>query len=96
VSSIFDWHIYSGFVLDDTADTYKPGSGWMPADFLEQYPVRLMADSWSYSAGTANQPQERWIYLPCSVLDRDTSSFITPESVVSFGSCPNAPSLKQR
>jgi hypothetical protein len=91
-----DSHIYSGFILDDTADTYKPGSGWMPADFLEQYPVRLLAVSWANTAGQANQPEERWIYLPCSVLDHDTSAFITPTSVVFFGNCPNATLLKQK
>ena len=48
-----------------------------PADFLEQYPVRLLAVSWANTAGQANQPEERWIYLPCSVLDHDTSAFIT-------------------
>lgn len=91
-----DSHVYSGFILDDTADTYKPGEGWMPADFLAQYPVRLLATSWSATAGQANQPEERWIYLPCSVLDQDTSSFITPDSVVAYGNCPNAPSSKQK
>ena len=92
-----DQHVYSGFVLDDTADTYNPGpDNWIPADFLEQYPVRLLAVSWSVTAGQANQPEERWIYLPCSVLDQDTTSFITPTSAVSFGDCPNAPSLKRK
>ena len=91
-----DRHVYSGFVLDDTADTYDPGPGqWMPADFLEQYPVRLLALSWSITAGQANQPEERWIYLPCSVLDQDTSSFITPDSIVTFGDCPNAPGKRK-
>ena len=68
----------------------------MPADFLEQYPVRLLAVSWANTAGQANQPEERWIYLPCSVLDHDTSAFITPTSVVFFGNCPNATLLKQK
>jgi hypothetical protein len=91
-----DQRVFSGFVLNDTADTFKPGDSWMPADFLQQYPVRLLALNWSYTAGQANQPEERWIYLPCSVLDRDTSAFITPDSAVSYGNCPNAPSLKQK
>jgi hypothetical protein len=91
-----DTHVYSGFVLDDTADTYKPGSGWMPADFPDQYPVRILATNWSYGSGPFNQPEERWIYLPCSVLDHDTSGFITPTTVVAYGNCPNAPSLKPR
>jgi hypothetical protein len=81
-----DAHIYSGFVLDDTADTYHPGSSWMPADFLQQYPVRLLAESYGVVGGGA-QPVEHWIYLPCSVLDSDTSGFITPASTISYGSC---------
>ena len=91
-----DNHVYSGFVLDDTVDTYNNAAGWIPADFAEQYPVRLLATGWSSTAGQPNQPEERWIYLPCSVLDQDTSSFIAPTSVVLYGDCPNAPSLKQR
>jgi hypothetical protein len=82
-----DTHVYSGFVLDDTAETYNPGSGWMPADFLQQYPVRLLAESYAVTGGTS-QPEEHWIYLPCSVLDGDTSAFITPASTISYGSCP--------
>jgi hypothetical protein len=89
-----DNHVYGGFVLDDTADTYKPGSSWMPADFLDQYPVRILANS-TFTTGVLPQPEEKWIYLPCSVLDHDTSSFITPTTVVSYGNCPNAPSSKQ-
>ena len=88
-------HLYGGIVLDDTVDKYNNSAGWLPADFLQQYPVRLLATSWSDSAGTPNQPQERWIYFPCSVLDQDTSSFITPTSVVAYGNCPNAHSLKK-
>jgi hypothetical protein len=92
-----DHHVYGGFVLDDTADTYNPGpDNWMPADFLEQYPVRLLATGWASTAGQSNQPEERWIYLPCSVLDQDTSSFITPATVVAYGNCPNAPSLNRK
>jgi hypothetical protein len=90
-----DAHVYNGFVLDDTADTYKPGAGWMPADFLEQYPVRLLADS-AGAAGVTAQPEEKWIYFPCSVLDQDTGRFIAPDSVISYGDCPNAPSRRQR
>jgi hypothetical protein len=86
-----DSHVFSGFVLDDTADTYIPGKGWMPADFLQQYPVRLLALSWSASVGAFNQPEERWIYLPCSALDHNPASFIAPDSIVNFGACPNAP-----
>lgn len=89
-------HVYSGFVFDDTVDTYDNGAGWLPADFTQQYPVRLLATSFSIMAGTPNQPEERWIYLSCSVLDHDTSGFILPSSVVSYGDCPNAPSRKQR
>ena len=92
----FDTHIYGGIVLDDTVDTYNNDAGWLPADFLDQYPIRLLAFSWSNTAGQANQPEERWIYLPCSVLDGDTSNLITPTSVVSFGNCPNAPALKPK
>jgi hypothetical protein len=91
-----DNHVYSGFVLDDTVDTYVNATGWVPDDFLQQYPVRLLATSWSATAGQANQPEERWIYLPCSALDQNTSAFITPDSVVSFGNCTNARSLHLR
>jgi hypothetical protein len=90
-----DNRLFNGFVFDDTVDTYNNAAGWLPVDFLEQYPVRLLATSWSQSAGIANQPEERWIYLPCSVLDHDTSSFITPTSVVNYGNCPNASSSKR-
>jgi hypothetical protein len=90
-----DNHVYGGFVLDDTADVYKPGTGWMPADFLQQYPVRLLADS-AMISGPGRPPVERWIYLPCSVLDRDTSTFITAASAVSYGDCPNAPGVGKR
>ncbi|MDP9050804.1 MAG: hypothetical protein M3O31_08795 [Acidobacteriota bacterium] len=93
--SEIDSHVFAGFVLDDTADTYTPGIGWMPADFLQQYPVRLLALSWSASVGGFNQPEEKWIYLPCSVLDHDTASFLTPDSVVNFGNCPNVLTLKR-
>jgi len=95
IQRAIDNHTYSGFVLDDTADTYHPGQGWMPADFLAQYPVRLMAVS-SEATGPVPQPEEKWIYLPCSALDGDTSSFITPDTVVAYGNCPNAPSLPRR
>jgi hypothetical protein len=91
-----DAHVYSGFVLDDTAETYNPRDGWwMPADFLQQYPVRLLAEAASVS-GPGNPPVEKWIYLPCSVLDQDTSSFITPASTVSYGSCTNVPGVGRR
>jgi hypothetical protein len=82
-----DSHRYAGFVLDDTPDTFDPSGSWMPSDFLQQYPIRLLAES-SY-ATAAGQPVERWIYLPCSVLDQDTSAFITPTSTISYGSCRN-------
>lgn len=85
-----DAHVYNGFVLDATADTYKPGAGWMPADFLAQYPVRLLAKSNDIQVN--GQPVEQWIYLPCSALDSDTSKFITPDLIISYGSCANAPS----
>jgi hypothetical protein len=85
-----DSHVYSAFVLDDSADTYKPGAGWMPADFLEQYPIRVMAESASVS-GPGNAPVERWIYLPCSALDQDMSGFLNSAGVVSYGTCANAP-----
>jgi hypothetical protein len=91
-----DHHEYGGFVLDSTADTFSPGAGWMPADFVQQYPVRLLALNWEFGGGVFGQPEERWIYLPCSVLDQDTSAFIKPDSVVSFGTCPNAPSLSRK
>jgi hypothetical protein len=84
---------FGGFVLDDIADTYKPGQGWMPADFLTQYPIRLLAVA-SDANGVIPQPEERWIYLPCSVLDHDTSRFIPTDSVVSYGGCPNAPGTR--
>jgi hypothetical protein len=90
-----DEHVYSGFVLDQGADAYKPGVGWMPADFLEQYPVRLLAVS-ADAPGVTPQPEERWIYLACSVLDHDTSRFITPDSVISYGDCPDAPARRPR
>jgi hypothetical protein len=83
-----DAHVYSGFVLDDTADRYKPGDSWMPADFFYQYPIRLQAES--NGAATSGQPVEQWIYLPCSVLKTDTSQFITPESIISYGDCPHS------
>jgi hypothetical protein len=44
----------------------------------------------------ASQPEERCIYLPCSVLDQDTSSFITPASSISYGDCANVPSAAHR
>lgn len=81
-----DAHVYSGFVLDDTADSYEPGAGWMPADFLAQYPVKLLAVS-SAAKGVMPQPVEKWIYLPCSALAANTSSFIHPDSILSYGSC---------
>jgi hypothetical protein len=86
-----DDHVYSGFIFDDTVDSYNNASGWLPSDFAQQYPVRLLATGWSNTAGQSNQPEERWIYLPCSVLDHDTSGFITPTSVVTYAGCPNAP-----
>ncbi|HEV2646333.1 MAG TPA: hypothetical protein VGU46_08225 [Acidobacteriaceae bacterium] len=85
-----DAHAYSAFVLDDTADTYKPGDGWMPADFADQYPVRLLAESASIS-GPGAPPVEKWIYLPCSALDGDTSGFIHAGSAISYGTCPKTP-----
>jgi hypothetical protein len=91
-----DHHVYSGFVFDDTVDSYNNDAGWLPDDFLQQYPVRLLATSWSATAGQANQPEERWIYLPCTALDQNPLSFIAPNSVVSYGDCPNAPSSKQK
>jgi hypothetical protein len=84
-----DTRVYSGFVLDGTAEDYNPGSGWMPADFLVQYPVHLLAESNDVQVG--GQPVEHWIYLPCSALDGDTSQFITAESVISYGTCANSP-----
>jgi hypothetical protein len=92
----FETHLYAGIVLDNTVDTYNNDADWLPADFLNLYPIRLLAVGWSNTAGQANQPEERWIYLPCSVLDRDSSSFITPTSIVSYGNCPNVPTLKQK
>jgi hypothetical protein len=44
-----DNHIYTGFVLDDTEDSYNNNAGWLPAGFLQQYPVRLLAASSSSS-----------------------------------------------
>jgi hypothetical protein len=87
-----DSHVYSGFVLDGTADQYKPGDGWMPADFIEQYPIRLLAKAFE-TTNASPQPVERWIYLPCSVLKTDTSQFITPESIISYGTCPHSQPL---
>ncbi|HEY4381287.1 MAG TPA: hypothetical protein VGN01_13130 [Acidobacteriaceae bacterium] len=91
-----DSHVYGAFVFDDTVDTYDNTAGWLPSDFLQQYPVRLLAVNWSSTMGQSNQPEERWIYLPCSVLDQDTSGFITPTSVVVTKDCPNQSSLKQK
>jgi hypothetical protein len=81
-------HVYSAFILDDTADAYKPGPGWMPADFLQQYPIRMLAQSADTTVN--NQPVERWIYLPCSVLASDTSQMIKPDSIISYGTCSHS------
>jgi hypothetical protein len=91
-----DNHVYGGFVLDDTVDTYNNSTGWLPSDFLQQYPVRLLAVSWSATVGQPSQPEERWIYLPCSALDQDTSGFITSSSVVVARDCPNAASVNPK
>jgi hypothetical protein len=90
-----DNHVFGGFVFDDTVDTYSNAANWLPADFLQQYPVRLLAVSWSVTAGQANQPEERWIYLPCSALAGDTSKFITANSVIDTGNCPYTGSPKR-
>lgn len=91
-----DAHIYGGFVMDNTVDAYNNKAGWLPDDVLQQYPVRLLALSWDEGGGVFGQPEERWIYLPCSALDHDTSRFINADSVVSFGTCANVPSLNRK
>jgi len=88
-----DDHVYGGFVMDNTVDAYNK-RGWLPDDFVQQYPVRLLAVGWDEGGGIFNQPEERWIYLPCSALDQ-ASSFINADSVVSFGTCTNVPSLNK-
>jgi hypothetical protein len=68
----------------------------LSAATMQQCPVRLLRSIWEAGGGVFGEPEERWIYMPCSVLDQDTSAFITPDSVVSYGTCPNAPSMKRK
>ena len=88
-----DNRLFAGFVLDGDASTYNPGpDSWMPADFEQQYPVRILAAG-ALVRPTPDQPVEKWIYLPCSALTPALAPVLDAAPAVSYGSCPHLSQL---
>lgn len=82
-----DSHRFSAFVLDGSPAMYSPGpNSWMPADFEQQYPLRLLAAG-SFTRPTPDEPVEMWLYLPCSALTPALQPALALTPAVDYGTC---------